>query len=523
MRDRAPSRRWPSRGVLILWVGVVLASVIAGGMITQAFPIPLVGSLPPAALVAAIVILAASPLLLTQWRLTFFVFLGWIFIEDLIRKFAGNNLTVYAMKDFIYILMLIGIALDPEVRGSFRQVTGRARVALYVLITWALILSIPSFFVDFRLPIAGLRLDFFYVPLVAVGAVLARDRKMIYRVLLVVALLGAGAATLGIAQTVVGPDFLAPSEVTPGLDNLGSTRKTVSGEEFVKPSGPFVDPGRFGHVMLVAMSAGLAATVMRHGRKRLLPALATAACAGGAVVSGGRTPVLVAIALLLIAFLAPLYAEHRTNFGRAIILAIVTFIVIAAIAAIAPSVLRTRTSYYSATLDPRSSNSEWTERWISYSGDAFEGISYGGLLGRGTGQESLGKQYIVGGANASNVGLYLVESGYGSLATEWGLIGIIMWVVFVASWLGHGITSVRGARGSELGAAVFVLQGWNMILLLVMFFAGLQVFQNYLTNAFLWLFSGIIFAAPFAVRQERAEAALRQSPALTAVPSRLDA
>jgi hypothetical protein len=380
------------------------------------------------------------------------------------------------------------------------------------LITWAVILSIPSALVDIRLPIAGLRLDFFYVPLVAVGAVLSRDRKVVYRLLLTIALLGAAAAVMGIAQSILGPSFLAPSGITPGLDNLGTARKTLGGETFVRPSGPFVDPGRFGHVMLVAMAAGLAAVVMRQGRQRLLPAAAVALCAGGAIVSGGRTPVIIAVALLLITILAPLYADRRPNFGRAIILAIVTFITIAAIAALAPVVLRTRTDFYTETLDPRSSNNEWTSRWISYSGDALEGLTYGGLIGQGTGEESLGKQYIVNGGR-SNVGLYLVESGYGSLATEWGVIGIMLWIYFVFSWLGHGVFSVRRSRGSPLGAPVFVLQGWNMILLLVMFFAGLQVFQNYLTNAFLWLFSGIIFAAPLVGERDRAlEVAARSAP-----------
>ena len=47
-----------------------------------------------------------------------------------------------------------------------------------------------------------------------------------------------------------------------------------------------------------------------------------------------------------------------------------------------------------------------------------------------------------------------------------------------------------------MAAAGIVLLGWVAIFLVVLFFSGFQVFQNYVSNAYFWLLSGMIFALP---------------------------
>ena len=493
---------------ILLFGALAFASLALGALITGRLNLPFISSLPPFALVAVILLLAATPLLIAQWHITFVVFIGWFVFEDLVRKLAGNNLAVYAVKDVIYLVLLLGLLTDPGFKGVFRRVTGRARVALYALVVWAVILSIPSFLgSQWQLPLIALRLDFAYIPMVIIGAMIAQDRKLLYRTLAGIAIVCAVAASLGIAQAIVGPRFLAPTEVTPGLDNLVTIRKTVAGAEVYRPSGPFVDPGRYGTTVTVGMVAGLAASLLKTGRRRFLGISLAAICAAGIWVSGGRSPLLVGFIYVLIAALAPAWSERRPSLNRVIPAATVALAVLVFVSLIFPTLLTSRLEFYQATLDPRSSGNEWTSRWVSYSGDAIEGMQIGGLVGQGTGKESLGKQYILGGAEASSAGLFSVESGYGSLAIEWGVIGLGLWITWMLAWFAHGWSRVRAARGGRLGAVGLVLYSWMFVLLWIQFFAGIAIWQNYITNAFFWLFSGVVFVLPEVVRREELEAA----------------
>ena len=498
---------------LLALSALVIVCVGLAGLITGNINVPFVSTLPPAALVAVILLVAATPLLIAQWRLAFVAFLCWFMFEDLVRKLAGNNLAVYAIKDLIYVVMLVGLFADATVRGTFKRVTGTARIPLYVLITWAVIMAIPSIFSgSWQLPLVALRLDFAYVPLVIVGAVVAWDRKELFRTLFIVAAICALASSLGIVQALIGPSFLAPTQVTPGLDNLVTVRRSAGGAEVYRPSGPFVDPGRFGTAVTVGMVAGLAASLLKRGRDKI-PALSVAAiCAAGVWVSGGRSPLIVGFALVLVAALAPGWSERRPSLSRTVPAAVVAVLVVTFVTVIAPGLLANRLEFYSTTLDPRSARNEWTSRFVSYTGDAFEGVAIGGMLGLGTGQESLGKQYVLGGSTATIDGLYSVESGYGSLAIEWGLTGLIMWIVFTIAWFKHGIRALRAARGGQLAAMGLMLFAWMFVLVWVQFFAGIAIWQNYITNALFWLFSGIVFALPEVVRSRTSSAALDDHP-----------
>ena len=54
------------------------------------------------AYVALGAILAASlSTILSRWRTGLYVFLGWLFFEDLARKYLGNNMVIYFGKDIL--------------------------------------------------------------------------------------------------------------------------------------------------------------------------------------------------------------------------------------------------------------------------------------------------------------------------------------------------------------------------------------------------------------------------------------
>jgi hypothetical protein len=154
-------------------------------------------------------------------------------------------------------------------------------------------------------------------------------------------------------------------------------------------------------------------------------------------------------------------------------------------------------------LDPNAETNEWGFRWRNYTHDTARGISIGGLIGQGTGQESLGKQYIYGGEANDPLGLYQVEAGYGSVAIEWGIVGLALWLWWSVAWLLRMLWSTRRALGDRVAAFGVIVTAWVFFLMFIAFFGGFANFQNYINNVFLWFLSGMVFALPVAAGRPR--------------------
>lgn len=454
--------------------------------------------LPAPVLLILIVALPLTPALLRNWRATLLVFFAWLMIEDLFRKLAGNAIATYFVKDAILVLVLTGFFLDPAVRGVWRDALGRARIALYVFVVWAVVMSIPAAFTDWRLPLLGLRIDFIYLPLVVVGYVIGRERRDLARWVVWLAVITALASIVGLIQATVGPQFLRPSVATPGLVNLELTRYAGENVDVFRPTGTFVEPGRFLSMALVGLTISLGGMFLTQGRRRIVVAACLLTNVAAVWTSGGRTGVLWGASLILTASLAPVVAERRPTLSRAVAVGTVMIVAVGALYLIAPSLVSSRAQFYSTTLDPTASTNEWGFRWESYTKDTLRGISIGGLVGLGTGQESLGKQYIYGGASNSPSGLYLVEAGYGSVAVEWGIIGLALWLWWTIAWLMRLISATRYAFGDRIAAFGVVVTAWVFFLMFIAFFGGIANFQNYVPNVFLWFLSGMVFALPVA-------------------------
>lgn len=451
-------------------LAVVAGAAVAGGL-------PSVGSVPAGALVGAVLAVVALPLALGRWQAALGFFLLWLVVEDLVRKLAGNDLRVYFVKDAVYLPVLAGLLAAPAVREAWRQATGRARLWLYALVGWALVMSVPTAFEDWRLPLVGLRLDFLYAPLVLAGFAMGREPGRLRRWLAGLALLGGAASAVGVAQAVLGPGFLAPAGPTPGLGHLVLIRGLPGSAAVYRPTGTFVEPGRFASMAVVALAVCLAALLV-GGRRRPAVWAAAVAVAAAVWIQGGRGGVLVGAFLVALAAVGVPFALRRPALGRAAAAAAVALLAVTLLAVFWPGLFSSRLAWYRDTLDPRSPRSEWAFRWTSYGGDTVRGMRLGGLIGQGTGRESLGKQYLYGGPERSPVGLYQVEGGYASVAVEWGVVGLVLWVGWTVAWARRQWACVRAARGSPLAAAGLVLFGWMLFFLFFGFFGGLQGFQN---------------------------------------------
>jgi hypothetical protein len=502
-----PVSRGPRAGLMAARVMTAIAAtsvvVAAGALTAGAVPMPSTTSLSPATLLLGAVFIAACPLLLHNWRAAAFVFLGWLLVEDLFRKLAGNDLAIYFVKDVLYAVLLVAMAADRTFRGAWRSATGGVRWWLYALIAWAVVMSVPTGLQDWRLPLIGLRLDFLYVPLVVLGYQMARSAGGLQRWLVTLAILGGAASAVGIVQAVVGPSFLAPGEPTPGLGHLVLIRGLPQSGAVYRPTGTFVDPGRFDSMALMALAVGLAAALATKGRRRRWATVASLCAAGGVWVSGGRAGFLAGLALVTIAGVGTAPAEGRPVLGKATRVAVIAVASLVVLATFQPILFHSRLLWYQATLDPWSQENEWASRWNAYSADTLRGVVLGGLIGQGTGQESLGKQYLYGGSDRSPVGLYQIEGGYAAVGVEWGVMGLILWIGWSLAWARRQWRAMRLSRGSPQATAGLVLFSWVLFFLFFNFFGGLQGFQNYVANAYFWLLSGVTFALPEAARQRQ--------------------
>lgn len=506
MKRLTPILRLGDRGLintglgknLFLLVALVAGCAILAGLLTGSVNIPLLSALPPMAVLAVVVLAATTPLLLTRWRITFWGLIAWLMVEDLIRKFAGNSLGVYAIKQIIFVLLIVGLVMDPEVRGAWRQATGTARIALYCLMTWAIVMSVPSFFVDWKLPLLGLGADFVYVPLVVAGFVLARERKSLQVLLLGVAAITSVAVLLGVIQAVIGPSFLDPGRLTPGLQNLVTIRSSATVSGVFRPTGTFVDPGRYASLAFVSLVISLCAGMVHKGKQRVFAYGCAGLAMAGLWLSGGRAPVVVGSVVVLVAVVVPRAEGGRRSFLLAGTVSIVLFLAFFLLLASNPGAFTSRLTFYTDTLDPSRRGNEWAQRWENYTDAIFYGIEEGGLIGNGTGAESIGKQYFFSGSGGvSSAGQYTVESGYGAVLVEWGMIGLAFWLIWVVRWLGRFASSVRGSRAGPFRSVGAILTAYAILFLVVQFYAGIAVFQNYIGNAFFWLLSGVAFALPF--------------------------
>lgn len=496
----SPQRAWSLLVPVTVAGSAALLGLLASGR-TAALPgasatLGLVASLPPAALIAGFGAVALAPALTRHWETATGVLFAWLVVEDLVRKLAGNDLRVYFVKDLFFALAVVALATSGTgLARDLRQATGAAGRVLGVLVVWAVVLSVPTALEDWRIPVVGLRLDFLYVPLVVAGWRIARDQGRLVRWLTGLALLSGIGSLIGVVQAFVGPSFLAPGVPVRGLGNLVLVRGTATSGPVYRPTGTFVDPGRFSSFANVGLALCLAALFVTVGGRRRLVAAATAACGAGVWVSGGRAGFIAAVALIALAVIGGPWALGRPSLSRAGGVVLAALMGLAVLSVTAPELLETRLRWYQETLDPRSPTNEWAFRWRSYSGATAGGIFRGGLVGQGTGRESLGKQYLYEGGDPADAEIYgyQTEGGYAAVAIEWGVVGLALWVTWTAAWLARAHGAVRRRRGDPVAASAVVLVAWLWFFLVIGFFGGLQGFQNYLANAYFWLLSGVVF------------------------------
>src|SRR5437588_5521687 len=157
---------------------------------------------------------------LANWRMGVYLFLVWLLIEDLPRKFLGNDMRLYFAKDTLAVIVYLAF-LAVAIRGREPRPRMGFLRPLVVFVGWGLVQVFNPRSPSLTYGLLGLRMYFFYIPLLFVGYALLRDERDLRRFLAFNLVLATVIGGLGIVQGIVGLDFLNPPEVAPELTLLG--------------------------------------------------------------------------------------------------------------------------------------------------------------------------------------------------------------------------------------------------------------------------------------------------------------
>jgi hypothetical protein len=162
-----------------------------------------------------------------------------------------------------------------------------------------------------------------------------------------------------------------------------------------------------------------------------------------------------------------------------------------------PNVMGAHWAFVSETLAFRGEGSELVNRTWDYPllnlQLAFQHERW--IEGYGTGLNSLGSQYVARFLDqpVPNIG---VENGFGGLLVEMGIVAPFLWLYWVGAMLWAGWKVVRRLRRTVYFPIGFALL-WNAaVLTLLLMYFGVQSYQNFVNNAYMWLLMGVLFRLP---------------------------
>ena len=446
--------------------------------------------------------------ILQNWRSGFYLFLVWLLFEDLLRKFLGNNMWIFFAKD-----MIVGVTYI-----SFLFMTWRKQVVVFRppflfwlgLFFWLGVIQIfnpnsPSIFYG----ILGLKIYFYYFGLIFVGYALIRDDEALHKFLIFNMILAAIIAALGIAQAIIGPGFLNPTTLAPDIRDLSTLMRTVpiSGARVFRPTSVFVSDGRFASYMLLMWIFGLGASgylFLRRSRRGQAAILGgTGLVAIGIAFSGSRGAMVQAVMsglILVAAFLwsAPLTSAQSRRLARGarrVCFAAATGLLI--FITLYPIEIGDRWSFYYETLSPYSPDSELVYRARDYPTANFLSAltQPNWAIGNGIGTASLGTQYVSRILNQPlpRIG---VENGWGNLLLELGIPGLLLWLIWttlatIACW-----RVALELRKTSYAPVAFSILWLAFLVLIPSSYYSIDIYENYVYNAYLWLLIGVLFSMP---------------------------
>jgi hypothetical protein len=446
-----------------------------------------------------------------DWRAGVYYFFGWLLFEDFIRKYMGNNMTVYFAKDML-VAVVYASFLVSRLRELQKPFHPPFRFALGAFFMLGLIQFFNPLSPSFWYGALGLKLYFYYVPLMFVGYAMFQDEKDLPKFFKFNMALAGIIALIGLMQTVFGINFLNPRGGA-AIDELGHmTRYNSEGQAVVRAPSVFVSEGRFQAYMMIVFVLGMGGAgylLLRSGRKGraiVFPGLGLTAL--GALMTGSRgvfiytgaSAVFLAAAML---WGAPPGKVASYRLVKAIRRSF-SFIAVAVILVVAifPAAIIPRLQFYQETLVPGGEHSEATGRMYDYPLANLKAAvdDKHALTGYGIGTASLGAQYVtyIMGVPRLDIG---VEEGFGVMILEMGYLAPILWLLMGASIVVAGVKAAMKLKGTWAFPIAISIAWFAFLLLFPYTWGTLVVYQNFVVNAFFWLFMGILFKLPELVKK----------------------
>jgi hypothetical protein len=445
--------------------------------------------------------------ILKNWRNGVYFFLAWLLFEDFARKFLGNNMVIYFVKDFL-LLVVFSSFVAAWRRKEVTTFRPPFLIPLLIFVWFGLIQIFNPASTHIGYGLMGFKLFFYYVPLLVVGYALLNSEQELRRFFTVHIILALIIVGLGIAQSIIGPKFLNPAVPADEIRELSTLYRVspITGAFAYRPTSVFVSTSRYANFIMVAslMVLGFSGyLLLRSKRGRLLAFIGVAVCATGAFLSASRGTFMWGLANALatsVAFIwgAPWRQKEAARVFRSIQrVALATGLGIILLFATYPDALLARLAIYQETLSPDSPKNELVHRGWSYPVQNFVGaFNYERWpYGYGIGTTALGGQYVARFFKVKPpvVG---VESGYGTLIVEMGIGGLILWLIVSFAILFSAWKVVKKLRGSPWFPLAFVIFWYAFFLLFPATYGGIQSYEDFLMNAYLWLSLGVLFRLP---------------------------
>jgi hypothetical protein len=456
--------------------------------------------------VATLLIVAGAVVVavLNDWRRGVYVLVAWILFEDFVRKYLGNNMAIFFAKDVLAIVLYISFfrAQRGKEHEKFRV---PFRIPLLLFLWFGLLQVFNPASTSILYGILGMKIYFLYVPLVYVGYTLMKSEEDLRRFFSFVCALILIVAALGLAQSIIGPTFLNPVNLQEDIRESGTLYRAapISGLVAYRATSVFVSAGRFQDFLMVAwlISLGFSGYLLLRSRRGRTLAFTTVGVVGAASLMSASRGVFMwnaGDALVISAgFLwgAPWRQGEVIRVLRTILrTALLVGFGIIVLLTIFPKELGSRMAIYSETLMPNSPASELVHRTQTYPlqqlGFAFDHPRW--PYGYGIGTCSLGRQYVIRILHAEpmNVG---VESGYGNLVVQLGIVGLVLWIVLGFSIAISGWKVMRELQGTPWFPLAFTIWFYAILLFFPMMFAGISPYEDFVLNAWLWLLLGILY------------------------------
>ncbi|MGB8476793.1 MAG: hypothetical protein WCE61_22150, partial [Candidatus Acidiferrum sp.] len=354
----------------------------------------------------------------------------------------------------------------------------------------------------------GFKIFFYYVPLIFIGYALLNSEAELRRFFTINLILVLVIISLGIAQSIIGPGFLNPAVQAPDLRELSTLYRVApgSGEIAYRPTSVFVSAGRYANFIMVAWIVVLGFSgylLLRHKRGRMLAFIALPVTAAGAFLTASRGSFMwgmINAVVTSVAFVwgAPwrqgevrrvLRTIQRVAFGIGLGMVVLFYFY--------PNALQSRLDIYEETLLPSSPTNELVHRGWTYPFENFLGaFNYPRWpYGYGIGTTALGGQYIARFFNVKPP-VAGVESGFGTLVVEMGIVGLILWIIMSVAILFSAWKVVKKLRGTPWFPVGFEIFWYAFFLLGPATFGGMAAYEDFLLNAYLWLLLGLLFRLP---------------------------